>query len=133
MAYSSPINSATLIGKLTRDPELRTVSTSGGERSVLTLGLAVRKPSKPEGEDTPTADFFDVTVWGVEAENCASYLRKGRLVAVSARLEPTAWEASDGSKRRGMAIIAGAVEFLDRPRREDEPAEQASREVPAAA
>ncbi len=133
MAYSSPTNSATLIGKVTRDPELRTVSTSAGDKSVLTLGLAVRKPMKPAGDDAPTADFFDVTVWGAEAENCAKYLRKGRLVAVSARLEPTAWEAQDGSKRRGMAIIATAVEFLDRPQRDTDSPEEQPQEVPVAA
>jgi len=132
MAYPSPTNSATLIGKLTRDPELRTVSTSAGNRSVLTLGLAVRKPIKPE-DDAPTADFFDVTVWGAEAENCAKYLRRGRLAAVSARLEPTAWEAADGAKRRGMEIVATGVEFLDRPPRDGDSPEQHPQEVPAAA
>jgi single-strand DNA-binding protein len=133
MAYASPTNSATLIGKLTRDPELRTVLTSAGNRSVLTLGLAVRKPIKAEDDGAPTADFFDVTVWGVEAENCARYLRKGRLAAVSARLEPTAWEGSDGSKRRGMEILATGVEFLDRPPREPDSHEPQPQEVPAAA
>ena len=132
MAYSSPSNCATLIGRLTRDPELRTVSTSAGARSVLTLGLAVRKPIKAD-EDTPTADFFDVTVWGPLAETCAAHLRKGRLVAVSARLEPTAWEAPDGAKRRGMEIIASAVEFLDRPPREGGSPVEQPEEVPAAA
>lgn len=135
MAYPSPTNSVTLIGKLTRDPELRTVPTKAGDKSVLTLGLAVRKPSKPDNDDAPTADFFDVTVWGAEAENCQKYLRKGRLVAVAARLEPTNWEAADGSKRRGMAITANAVEFLDSPPRDTDtnsPEEQPA-EVPAAA
>jgi single-strand DNA-binding protein len=132
MAYPSPTNSATLIGKLTRDPQLRNVSTSAGARSVLTLGLAVRKPVKPE-DDAPSADFFDVTVWGPLAETCAAHLRKGRLVGVSARLEPTAWEAPDGAKRRGMEIIANAVEFLDRPPREGDSPERQPEEVPAAA
>jgi single-strand DNA-binding protein len=109
----------TLIGRLTRDPELRVVSTSAGQRSVLMLGLAVRRPTRPDDQDTSTADFFDVTVWGLEAENCARYLRRGRLAAVSARLEPTSWEAGDGSRRRGMEIIATAVEFLDRRPPED--------------
>jgi single-strand DNA-binding protein len=99
---------------------------------VLTLGLAVRKPVKPD-DDTPTADFFDVTVWGALAETCAAHLRKGRLVGVSARLEPTAWEAADGAKRRGMEIIASAVEFLDRPPRDADSPEQQPEEVAAAA
>ena len=132
MAYPSPTNSATLIGKLTRDPELRNVSTSAGARSVLTLGLAVRKPVKPD-EDGPTADFFDVTVWGPLADTCAAHLRKGRLVGVSACLEPTAWEAADGTKRRGMEIIASAVEFLDRPPRDTDSSAQQTQEVPVAA
>jgi single-strand DNA-binding protein len=132
MAYPSATNSATLIGKLTRDPELRNVSTSAGERSVLTLGLAVRKPVKPE-DDAPTADFFDVTVWGPLAETCAAHLCKGRLVGVSARLEPTAWEAADGAKRRGMEIIASAVEFLDRPPRDTDSPGPQHEDVPVAA
>lgn len=133
MAYPSSINSATLIGRLTRDPELRTVSMSAGERSVLTLGLAVRKPSKPENDDTPTADFIDVTVWGTLAETCSRHLCKGRLVAVSARLEPSAWETQDGSKRRGLEIVAGAVDFLDRPPRDTDSPEGQPEDLPIAA
>ena len=133
MPFTSPTNSATLVGRLTRDPELRTVSTSAGQRSVLTLGLAVRRPITPEGEDPASADFFDVTVWGPQAENCAKYLRKGRLAAVLARLEPTTWEGNDGSRRRGMEIIATAVEFLDRPPREADAAPREPHEAAVAA
>jgi single-strand DNA-binding protein len=132
MAYRSSTNSTTLIGRLTHHPELRTVSTSAGEKSMLTLGLAVRKQGKPD-EDSPTADFFDVTVWGGEAETCAKHLRTGRMVAVSARLEPTAWETRDGSKRRAIAIVASSVEFLDRPRRDADPSEEHPQELPVAA
>ncbi len=133
MAYPSPTNTATLIGRVTRDPELRTVPTSAGDKSVLTLGLAVRKSIKPDSDDTPTADFFDVTVWGAQAETCAKHLRKGRLVGVSARLEPTSWEAEDHSKRYGMEIVASAVEFLDRPRRDTDSPEGQPQEVSVAA
>jgi single-strand DNA-binding protein len=133
MPFTSPANSATLIGRLTRNPELRTVSTSGGQRPVLTLGLAVRRPITPEGEDAATADFFDVTVWGQQAETCARYLRRGRLAAVAARLEPTSWEAADGSRRRGMEIIATRVEFLDRAPREVDVDPRQPHEAPVAA
>ena len=102
---------------------------AAGDRSVLTLGIAVRKPVKED--DTPTADFFDVTVWGQLAETCAAHLGKGRLVGVSARLEPTSWEAPDGKRRRGMELVAGSVEFLDRPRGEE--SGEPSREVAVAA
>ncbi len=133
MAYPSPTNAATLVGRLTRDLELRTVPTSAGERSVLTLRLAVRKSSKPENHDTPTADFFDVTVWGNLAETCSRHLCKGRLVAVSARLEPTSWQSQDGSKRHGPDLVASAVEFLDRPPRDTDTPEQQPEEAPIAA
>jgi len=132
MAYPSSLNSVTLIGRVTRDPELRTVSTSGGERVVLSLGLAVRKAVRRENGDTPTADFFDATVWGDLAETCSRHLYKGRLVAISARLQPTAWEEKDGSKRRGLEIVAGAVHFLDSPRNTDF-SEREPEELPAAA
>jgi single-strand DNA-binding protein len=133
MAFTSPTNSATLIGRLTRDPQLRTVSTAAGERCVLTLGLAVRRPVSSQDGDAATADFFDVTVWGPQADTCARYLRKGRLAAVAARLEPTSWSAGDGSRRRGMEIIATAVEFLDRPPRDTAAASQPPHEAPVAA
>ena len=67
------------------------------------------------------------------AGTCAAHLAKGRLVGVSARLEPTAWETADGAKRRGMEVIAGAVEFLDRPRRDADSTEQQSQDVAVAA
>ncbi len=124
MPYSSSLNSAALIGRVTRQPEIRTVSGSAGERSVLTLGIAVRKPSRPTNNEMPTADFFDVAVWGDLAETCSRHLYKGRLVAISARLEPTAWEAKDGSKRRGLELVASTVNFLDSPRSTDSPKPQ---------
>jgi single-strand DNA-binding protein len=85
---------------------------------------AVRKPGKPEKGDAPTADFFNITVWGGQAETCAKHLCKGRLVGVSARLEPTSWKAADDSTRYGMELTAGAVEFLDSPRRDRDLQEQ---------
>jgi single-strand DNA-binding protein len=133
MPFTSPTNSATLIGRVTRDPELRSVSTPAGNRSVLTLGLAIRRPIPPEGEDDASADFFDVTVLGQQAETCARYLRKGRLAAVAARLEPTSWQAGDGSRRRGIEIIATRVEFLDRPPREADVVAQPPQEASVAA
>lgn len=119
MPLTSPTNNATLIGRLTRDPELRRVSTRSGEQSVLTLGIAVRRSGRQQ-EDAPSADFFDLTVWGLLAETCAAHLHKGRLVAVSARLEASSWETAGGAKRSGIELTAGAVEFLDRPGRAEE-------------
>ena len=116
----TPSNNLTLIGRVSRDPELRSVSTAGGERSVLTLGVAVNRSFRADGEDARSADFFNVTVWGAQAETCAQYLSKGRLIAACVRLEPTSWTDGDGDTRYGMDLIANTVEFLDRPPRKDQ-------------
>ena len=104
------INRVIVTGNLTRDPELR--STPSGT-SVCKLRVAVnsrRRDSSGEWVDKP--NYFDVTVWGAQGENCANYLAKGRPVAVDGRLDWREWEAQDGSKRQGIEIIADSVQFL---------------------
>jgi single-strand DNA-binding protein len=104
------INRVIVTGNLTRDPELR--STPSGT-SVCKLRVAVnsrRRDSSGEWVDKP--NYFDVTVWGAQGENCANYLAKGRPVAVDGRLDWREWEAQDGSKRQGVEIIADSVQFL---------------------
>ena len=108
---ASNINRVTLTGNLTRDPELR--STPGGT-SVCKLRVAVntrRKDASGQWVDKP--NYFDVTVWGAQGENCAQYLQKGRGVAVDGRLDWREWDATDGSgKRQAIEIIADTVQFL---------------------
>ena len=105
------INRVVVTGNLTKDPELR--NTPSGT-SVCKLRVAVnsrRKDSSGEWVDKP--NYFDVTVWGAQGENCANYLFKGRPVAVDGRLEWREWEASDGSgKRQAVEIVADSVQFL---------------------
>jgi len=105
------VNVVVITGNLTKDPELR--STPNGT-SVCKLRVAVnsrRKDSSGEWVDKP--NYFDVTVWGAQGENCANYLYKGRPVAVEGRLEWREWEASDGSgKRSAVEIVANSVQFL---------------------
>jgi len=105
------INRVVLTGNLTRDPELR--STNSG-LSVCSLRIASntrRKGSSGEWEDK--ANYFDVTVFGAQGENCQRYLSKGRPVAIDGRLEWREWEAKDGSgKRQSVEIIADSVQFL---------------------
>jgi single-strand DNA-binding protein len=105
------INRVVLTGNLTRDPELR--STPSGT-SVCSLRVACNTRRKdPSGEWVDKPNFFDVTVWGAQGENCAQYLSKGRPVAVDGRLEWREWEAKDGSgKRQSIDIIADSVQFL---------------------
>ncbi|HEY1597132.1 MAG TPA: single-stranded DNA-binding protein [Thermoleophilaceae bacterium] len=104
------INRVVLTGNLTRDPELR--STSGGT-SVCSLRLACntrRRDAGGEWVDKP--NYFDVTVWGAQGENCAQYLSKGRPVAVDGRLEWREFQDKDGNKRQAIDIIADSVQFL---------------------
>ena len=105
------INRVTITGNLTRDPELR--STPGGT-SVCKLRVAVnsRRKDGQSGEWVDKPNYFDVTVWGAQGENCANYLSKGRPVAVDGRLDWREWEAQDGSKRQAVEIIADSVQFL---------------------
>jgi single-strand DNA-binding protein len=105
------INRVVITGNLTRDPELR---STGSGTPVCGLRVAVntrRKDSSGQWVDKP--NYFDVTVWGAQGENCNTYLSKGRPVAIDGRLEWREWEAKDGSgKRQTVEIIADSVQFL---------------------
>src|ERR671914_57454 len=104
------INRVVLTGNLTRDPELR--STPSGT-SVCGLRIACntrRKDASGQWVDKP--NYFDVTVWGAQGENCAQYLQKGRPVAIDGRLEWREWETPEGGKRQAVDIIADSVQFL---------------------
>jgi single-strand DNA-binding protein len=104
------INRVVLIGNLTRDPELR--HTPSGT-AVCSLRLAVNTRRKDQtGQWTEKPNYFDVTVWGQQGENCAQYLQKGRPVGVDGRLEWREWDAQDGQKRQAVEIIAESVQFL---------------------
>src|SRR4051794_12745100 len=102
------INSVTITGNLTRDPELR----QAGSTSVCQMRVAVNERTKEGGEWTDRANYFDVTVWGSQGENCAQYLAKGRPVAVQGRLRWREWETTDGNKRQAVEIVAFTVQFL---------------------
>ena len=94
---ASNINRVVLTGNLTRDPEL--LSTPGGT-SVCSLRVAVNSRRKDEsGQWVDKPNYFDVTVWGAQGENCAQYLAKGRPVAVDGRLNWREWEDKQGGKR----------------------------------
>jgi single-strand DNA-binding protein len=108
---ASNINVVAITGNLTRDPELR--STPGGT-SVCKLRVAVnsRRKDGQSGEWVDKPNYFDVTVWGAQGENCANYLSKGRPVAVEGRLDWREWESQEGQKRQAVEIIANSVQFL---------------------
>jgi single-strand DNA-binding protein len=107
---ASNINVVVITGNLTRDPELR--STPGGT-SVCKLRVAVNSRRKDQsGNWVDKPNYFDVTVWGAQGENCSNYLSKGRPVAVEGRLDWREWEDKEGGKRQSVEIIANSVQFL---------------------
>jgi single-strand DNA-binding protein len=105
------INRVVLTGNLTRDPELR--STQNGT-PVCSLRVACNTRRKgPSGDWEDKPNYFDVTVWGAQGENCARFLSKGRPVAIDGRLEWREWQDKDtGKNRSSVDIIAETVQFL---------------------
>lgn len=103
------MNIAILIGRLTKDPELR--YTQSG-KAVANFSIAVDR-NYTRGEEKLT-DFFNIIVWGKTAENCVNYLAKGRQVAVKGSIENRSYETQRGEKRYITEIIADNVQFLER-------------------
>jgi single-strand DNA-binding protein len=105
------LNVVVVTGNLTRDPELRSLP-SGTSVCKLRIAVNSRRKDQSSGDWVDKPNYFDVTVWGAQGENCATYLSKGRPVAVEGRLDWREWEAQDGSKRQSVEIIANSVQFL---------------------
>ena len=105
------INRVTLVGRLTRDPELRHIPSG---TAVLELGLAVNGRQQDEaGNWVDKPNFFDVKVYGRQAETLAQHLQKGRRIGIDGRLDWRSWEAQDGTKRSKVDVVAQNVQFLD--------------------
>ena len=111
------MNNVVLIGRLTRDPELRYIPGSGTAVSTFSLAvdknLSRDKKQEMESKNQPTADFIRIVVWGKTAENCANYLAKGRLVAVQGRIQTGSYDDKDGKKVYTTEVVAQNVEFLE--------------------
>lgn len=109
------LNNVVLIGRLTRDPELRYIP-SGTAVSTFSLavdkGVSKEKKQEMESRNQPTADFINIVVWGRIAENCAKFLVKGRLVGIQGRLQSGSYE-KDGIRRYTTEVVANQVEFLE--------------------
>ena len=105
------INRVIITGNLTRDPELR---STGSGLSVCSLRVAcnTRRKDQSTGDWVDKPNFFDVTVWGAQGENCARFLSKGRPVAIDGRLEWREWQDKEGNTRQAVDIIADSVQFL---------------------
>lgn len=105
------LNRVTLIGRLTKDPELR--HTASGD-PVCSMRLAVNARARDEnGQWGDKPNFFDVVVFGRQAENASTYLAKGRRVGIDGRLSWREWQAQDGGRRQSVEVIANDMMFLD--------------------
>ncbi len=117
MSYSDT-NRVVLIGRLTRDPELRALPSG---QSVCSLRIASNGLRKAGDAYEERPGYFDVSVFGAQGENVDRYLRKGSRVAIDGRLEWSEWQTSGGSseigqqKRQAVKIVASSVQFLDTP------------------
>lgn len=108
---ASNVNVVVITGNLTKDPELR---STGGGTSVCEMRVAVnsRRKNGQTGQWEDKPNYFDVVVFGAQADNCATYLQRGRPLAVEGRLDWREWEAKDGGKRQAVQIVANSVQFL---------------------
>ena len=102
------MNKVVLIGRLTKDPELKFASTG---TAVTTFTVAVNRRFKKEGQQD--TDFIPVVVWGKQAESTANYMSKGKLIGISGRIETRSYEAKDGTRKYVTEVIAEEVQFLE--------------------
>ena len=106
------MNEVWLIGRLTKDPEVR--QTPGG-KTVAKITLAVDRDFK-NADGEREADFIDVLTWEKLADSCSKHLGKGRLVSVKGRLQIRSYDDSQGIRRKAAEVVADKVSFLDRPK-----------------
>ena len=103
------MNKVFLIGRLTRDPELR---YTGSNVAVATFSLAVNRPFTNQSGERE-ADFINIVVWRKQAENVKNYLSQGSQVAIDGRIQTRSYDGEDGKKRYVTEVIADNVQFLD--------------------
>lgn len=110
------MNKIILMGRLTRDPEIRYTQTSN--ITVANFSIAVNRRFKREG-DTETADFFNVVAWNKTGEFVGKYFKKGQQVLVTGRLQNRNWTDQQGVKHYATDVIAEEVEFADSKKNSD--------------
>lgn len=112
------MNNAIIMGRLTKDPELRYLqgaNSSAVARFTVAVDkqLSREKKQEMESRNQPTADFINVVAWGRLAENVAKFTQKGKRVLVNGRIQTGSYQAQDGSRRYTTEIVANNVEFID--------------------
>lgn len=117
-------NKVILLGNLTRDPEVRYIPSG---TAVASFAIAVNRRYKQGTETKDEVSYFDIVVFGKQAENCGQYLNKGDAILVEGRLQQRRWDDKDsGQKRSKIEVVAQAVNFM--PKRSGGPAGQGSKQ-----
>ena len=122
-------NVVALVGRLTRDVELR--YTANGGVAVATITLAVDRPFKNQQGERET-DFIRTVIWRKQAENCANYIGKGSKVAIEGRLQVRSYEDGEGNRRTIAEVVANNVTFLDSKKEREQQQEVSEEDNPIA-
>ena len=129
------MNHVTLMGRLTRDPELTYNNNTGNAMARFAIAvdkqLSRDKKQEMESKNQPTADFINIICWGKLAENVNQYTAKGKRVLVEGRIQTGSYEAQDGSRRYTIDIVASSVEFIDWKDRDGSGSGYSSQQQPA--
>lgn len=104
------MNRVVLIGRLTKDPELKFTPGSGNAVATFTIAVDRRMPNK---DGVREADFIPIVVWGKQAESTANYMSKGKLIGISGRIQTRSYEAKDGGRRYVTEVVADEIQFLE--------------------
>jgi single-strand DNA-binding protein len=107
------INRVVLVGRLTRDPELRALASGTSVCSMRIACNSSRRDAEGEFQDRP--NYFDVSAFGRAGESVARFMHKGSRVALDGRLEWREWENAEKERRQAVSIVADTVMFLDSP------------------
>lgn len=110
------MNICTIIGRSTKDVELKYLPGTGTAVSTFTVAvdrnLSKEKKQEAESKGYPTADFINVVAWGKTAEYVANYLGKGKLIAINGKIQTRSWDAQDGTKKYATEVVADNVQIL---------------------
>lgn len=118
------LNKVFVLGRLTRDPELR--STTGGQ-SVASFGVATNRVwTDKNGQKQEATEFHNIVVWGRQAEIASKFLTKGSLVLIEGRLQTRSWESNDGQQRKTTEIVAERIQLGPKPQNQQDQPLQAS-------
>ncbi len=112
---ATDMNNVSLVGRLTRDPELKTIPSG---TAIATFSIAVNKSYVSNGEKKEETSFFNCLAWGKKGETMAQYCSKGSRIGIEGKLQQRSWDDKDGNKRSTVEIVVDNFQFLDSKKQE---------------